>query len=1570
MERYFVVKQIEHERSNKWYIGVIVAIGILCLVDTAVFITSPSSNSMTPDLWLQSIIWHACLVFLFISTITSVIVLYTRTFLDIRQKLRANLEQGRALFIAQAKVLKYCIAMGSSLAICYFPTGVWLVYERHIYGDPWLEMDTAKVVEGLTQLCVALDVVLTPAMAMQMNNPIVLAPMDPRDSAVFRVTYYATLPIYVLGGLTNLAVLATILKNKNLLVFRLDKIIFSLLFICLVWSISAATRYILYLFSNFDYSSTLNRVLALETSVVVACIFGCNLLLAMERYFVVKQIGEQSNKWYIGVITAIGTLCIVDTVVFITSPSRNSMTPDLWLQSIIWHACLVFLFISTITSIVVLYTRTFLDIRQKLRANLEQGRALFLAQAKVLKYCIAMGSSLAICYLPTGIWLIYEKHMYGDPWLETNTAKVVETVTQFCSAAEVIVKRIERNPNSRQETQKLVEPTGGIQRVERRVTNIRGAAAVTALANPSAIEESEEPNDPTRRSSEVSGPTSILRKPNMAAPVVEGTSSTRITFKDPITEPSPLPPAKPKKIAPPPKKPKVAKLTLTEEPKMEKESESDPAQSATATQVEATASKIPRMSITSTSEFSNIPSPLSKELEPSKAGSEKPPAIQSEPPSKTVGEKAGKIHADPPSKSGSQISLTKVSISKAGSSSSLVTVPKKKLVAIAKPDSKKKPTELEAQENEPPAGLNSETSKPAKLNSATASSVKGKSDLAKKSDSVKAGVNVEKETTAMKKEEPAVPDGGKKPAKSVAPQSVEKSAGKDSGKMVAEVKEKKGKAEPVVAKEPASKAASKDTGKDQPAKKTDPVASKSRSLSVPPPAKLAPEPKEAKLQKSSATKPADSPPTTKAKAASLSTKPLGTQTKASSKENLKPSAEPVEVNSKRQKSLSEPPVLKAGKLAKLDPGSGKLASIDADRSSNQNLAPSSLSSTNLSKQRLSKTNLASSSISLAADSKADKSLDVKKSTEKMSKESTTALESKPPEKSKSRSQLDLAAAAKTPKSRSTSEKPATAKDVKRSKHEPETNPGELGSSRLQRTLKLRAQLKLEVDGCFAMGLCAPIEDDLSPPTILPNEPAEQEPEKGDSSTPEKVSPKVIPGIPNPLPLKRHPSARRTVMKTIGYPATGWNPNENDDEAKDGKAYRFRRAKSLEDASLMYDVYRESHPLPFGHHGTYNEFKALRGDDPNDEPLNGEHPTYENAMMESFGMTVPLNKDSVALNHRPTTVPNLDHHRPDTTLASNKPGTRKLQSAQEAKTAQVPLIPQVVLPPLAKPPQSLGAPALPNISESSVKYLQQYMDRAKKAGREPPNIIIARSLPVGGGGNLLRQAAVPAAPLPKKDMFPMRGASETRAAAHSKDINSSNDWERYSDIVQKRSGEREKPKKANPKSSLKKSKSVKQPKPRQPTPDSLPKQQYHELPQYNTMYAQQQQMHQHHQQPFVPQTLMPARIRVQHVPVVVLRQAMVIEPTGEAPGSYGEQYSSNGGELGHPTYISHGFGGGTGEIYGMVNHSHAAMEEVVEDAPVEEVEVKKNVKILEKPRSRQGVRLMIAKGLIGRTRGGD
>ncbi|KAI8609720.1 hypothetical protein BC830DRAFT_1173316 [Chytriomyces sp. MP71] len=165
-------------------------------------------------------------------------------------------------------------------------------------------------------------------------------------------------------------------------------------------------------------------------------------------------------------------------------------------------------------------------------------------------------------------------------------------------------------------------------------------------------------------------------------------------------------------------------------------------------------------------------------------------------------------------------------------------------------------------------------------------------------------------------------------------------------------------------------------------------------------------------------------------------------------------------------------------------------------------------------------------------------------------------------------------------------------------------PVDVVETRLQRSFRLRTKLKMDVTGCYAMGLNNPLELDSAPPASETDATTQKESTIPAVKKPEPPPPvikvddvvsKAEPSplslrISSPLPLQRHPSARRKVMKNLGYPVTGWAIEKlNIDEVPDKtRLYKYRRARSLEDVSRIYNWYRQAFPLPFGHNMNYND----------------------------------------------------------------------------------------------------------------------------------------------------------------------------------------------------------------------------------------------------------------------------------------------------------------------------------------------------------------------------------------------
>ncbi|KAI8837252.1 hypothetical protein BJ741DRAFT_708200 [Chytriomyces cf. hyalinus JEL632] len=253
--------------------------------------------------------------------------------------------------------------------------------------------------------------------------------------------------------------------------------------------------------------------------------------------------------------------------------------------------------------------------------------------------------------------------------------------------------------------------------------------------------------------------------------------------------------------------------------------------------------------------------------------------------------------------------------------------------------------------------------------------------------------------------------------------------------------------------------------------------------------------------------------------------------------------------------------------------------------------------------------------------------------------------------------------------------------------EPTATAAESGTeTKAQRSFRLRSRLKMGVDGCFAMGLSEPSDEGSSPALTESGSVKTEIPvRKPEPPPPDMAAPKPVASVSATVPLKRHPSARRSVIKTLGLPATGWSiENFNREEVQERtRVYKFRRARSLEDVSQMYALYRKRHPLAFGHHDNYNEAYLLAGQMGNKDEMfrkysaddHNYNPRYDEVSAEGFGFENPA----------------LEAERADLRSPATLPPIRKSNAS------------------------SLTAKSQPVLSETSVRYLQQHIDRTKKQG---------------------------------------------------------------------------------------------------------------------------------------------------------------------------------------------------------------------------------------------------------------
>ncbi|KAJ3398660.1 hypothetical protein HDU80_008697 [Chytriomyces hyalinus] len=165
----------------------------------------------------------------------------------------------------------------------------------------------------------------------------------------------ALLLIYGSGSLLNLSILTTYARHApSLLKTRLDRITAALIAICFVWSLGRSTIEILIATNKSTQS---DRVAACFTSIVMSFIFAFNFILAMERYFSIKDIN--GKPFYKAVYISLA-LCVAALLgIFATSTAADGIRPDSKPQAMIWDAIASIGFLGASTGMVALYIATY-----------------------------------------------------------------------------------------------------------------------------------------------------------------------------------------------------------------------------------------------------------------------------------------------------------------------------------------------------------------------------------------------------------------------------------------------------------------------------------------------------------------------------------------------------------------------------------------------------------------------------------------------------------------------------------------------------------------------------------------------------------------------------------------------------------------------------------------------------------------------------------------------------------------------------------------------------------------------------------------------------------------------------------------------------------------------------------------------------------------------------------------------------------------------------------------------------------------------------------------------------------
>ncbi|KAJ3242495.1 hypothetical protein HDU78_001367 [Chytriomyces hyalinus] len=194
--------------------------------------------------------------------------------------------------------------------------------------------------------------------------------------------------IYSLGALLNvwiLLALAYARRHERMVRVRLDRTMVFIVSMCLLWSIGAPTRFILTAQSGPDLVEMIALFDAPFASSVAVLIFGGNLLLALERYFMIKRNIpiETKNFYFYAIITAMGFLCCIVVGVFIkiqpsirnpnaptTAPSADGYMPMTEPQATIWTIAMGVAFVSTLIGVSSLYSWTYKQSSEMLRMAL------------------------------------------------------------------------------------------------------------------------------------------------------------------------------------------------------------------------------------------------------------------------------------------------------------------------------------------------------------------------------------------------------------------------------------------------------------------------------------------------------------------------------------------------------------------------------------------------------------------------------------------------------------------------------------------------------------------------------------------------------------------------------------------------------------------------------------------------------------------------------------------------------------------------------------------------------------------------------------------------------------------------------------------------------------------------------------------------------------------------------------------------------------------------------------------------------------------------------------------------
>ncbi|KAI8607505.1 hypothetical protein BC830DRAFT_1175255 [Chytriomyces sp. MP71] len=237
---------------------------------------------------------------------------------------------------------------------------------------------------------------------------------------VYTPVFIGVLPVFALGILFNGVILLTFIANRNKLIAgRIDRLFVLMTFIFFLWSTYCITDYILE-DRLPDFSLTLYQLEGVLSSIFVLLIYGTNLMLAAERYFVVCESPDERNEKYFTVlIVFIGVFSWIITWISATSLPDADFKEPLQLK-IVFRCLYAYCIVCTLASVTLYYTAYSHSSRQ-LRESLAVIMVLvqdaelkgikdtktdppqivrMQLDRKILVQCMVMASGLVICYIP------------------------------------------------------------------------------------------------------------------------------------------------------------------------------------------------------------------------------------------------------------------------------------------------------------------------------------------------------------------------------------------------------------------------------------------------------------------------------------------------------------------------------------------------------------------------------------------------------------------------------------------------------------------------------------------------------------------------------------------------------------------------------------------------------------------------------------------------------------------------------------------------------------------------------------------------------------------------------------------------------------------------------------------------------------------------------------------------------------------------------------------------------------------------------------------------------------------